>query len=301
MNPTWLKALALVCTFGAVVIAIEILVRTFVRGRVEGHAINLRLKMIGKGRSHGETMNLLRRAESVLPAGLPPFLVGTARKFERMLMQAQMTIPTSQLMLLILIAPVGMFFLILVIMLAERAGISALKSGKVDAAIDLLNRSTKWPAATWRAWNARGVAADYKRDWTTADVAYAKAVALAPDEAEIVNNQGWSLLLRGDWKNALGFFERAAARSPKSPRIANNLELARAALATELPRRQPGEADQDWAARLNDAGVAAQIMRGAISATFAFTRFAVRSAFAPGSSEMPMPAPGWPLARMVAE
>ena len=124
MNPTWLKALALVCTFGAVVIAIEILVRTFVRGRVEGHAINLRLKMIGKGRSHGETMNLLRRAESVLPAGLPPFLVGTARKFERMLMQAQMTIPTGQLMLLILIAPVGMFFLILVIMISMGMGVS---------------------------------------------------------------------------------------------------------------------------------------------------------------------------------
>jgi len=157
-------------------------------------------------------------------------------------------------------------------MLAERAGISALKSGKVDAAIDLLNRSTKWPAATWRAWNARGVAADYKRDWTTADVAYAKAVALAPDEAEIVNNQGWSLLLRGDWKNAVGFFERAAARSPKSPRIANNLELARAALATELPRRQPGEADQDWAARLNDAGVAAQIMGNRARAVAAFSQ-----------------------------
>jgi len=157
-------------------------------------------------------------------------------------------------------------------MLAERAGISALKSGKVDAAIDLLNRSTKWPAATWRAWNARGVAADYKRDWTTADVAYAKAVALAPDEAEIVNNQGWSLLLRGDWKNAVGFFERAAARSPKSPRIANNLELARAALATDLPRRQPGEADQDWAARLNDAGVAAQIMGNRARAVAAFSQ-----------------------------
>ena len=157
-------------------------------------------------------------------------------------------------------------------MLAERAGISALKAGKIDAAIDLLNRSTKWPAATWRAWNARGVAADYKRDWTTADAAYAKAAALAPEEAEIVNNQGWSLLLRGDWKNAVGFFERAAARSPKSPRIANNLELARAALATELPRRQPGEADQDWATRLNDAGVAAQIMGNRARAVAAFSQ-----------------------------
>ena len=157
-------------------------------------------------------------------------------------------------------------------MLAERAGLSALKVGKVDAAIDLLNRSTKWPAATWRAWNARGVAADYKRDWATADVAYAKAAALAPDEGDVINNQGWSLLLRGDWTKAVGFFERAAARDPKSTRIANNLELARAALSTDLPKRRPGEDDQDWAARLNDAGVAAQLLGNKARAIAAFSQ-----------------------------
>ena len=156
--------------------------------------------------------------------------------------------------------------------LAERAGMSALKAGKVDQAIDLLNRSTKWPGASWRAWNARGVAADYKRDWATADAAYVKAASLAPDEVEVVNNQGWSLLLRGDWNKAVGFFERAAARDPKSTRIANNLELARAALSTDLPRRRPGEEDKDWAARLNDAGVAAQIMGNKARAIAAFSQ-----------------------------
>jgi tight adherence protein B len=125
MNPLWLRALALVCIFGAVVIFIEVMVRTFVKGRVEGHAINLRLKMIGRGRSHGETMNLLRRAGSALPGGLPPSIEGLARKFERMLMQAQLTIPTGQLMLLILLAPVAVFFLILVIMLGLGMGVSA--------------------------------------------------------------------------------------------------------------------------------------------------------------------------------
>jgi tight adherence protein B len=124
MNPTWLKALALVCVFGAVVIIIEVLVRNFVKGRVEGQAINLRLKMIGKGRSHGETLNLLRRSESAVPAGLPSVLVGPAHKFERMLMQTQLTVPTSQLMLLILLAPVAVFFLILVIMIALGSGVS---------------------------------------------------------------------------------------------------------------------------------------------------------------------------------
>jgi len=125
MNPTFLKALALVCIFGAVAIIIEVLVRSLVKGRVEGKAINVRLKMIGKGRSHGDTMNLLRRAESALPEGLPSFVAAIGRKFERMLMQAQLTIPTGQLMLLILLAPAAVFFLILIVMFGVGLSVSA--------------------------------------------------------------------------------------------------------------------------------------------------------------------------------
>jgi len=122
MNPIWLRALALVCTFGAVAVLVEVLIRSLVKGRLEGHAINLRLKMIGRGRSHGETMNLLRRAESALPNGLPPFLEQAARKFERMLMQAQLTIPTARLMLIILIAPLVVFFTLLLVILGAGFG-----------------------------------------------------------------------------------------------------------------------------------------------------------------------------------
>jgi tight adherence protein B len=123
MNPMWLRALALVCTFGAVVVAVEVLLRGLVSSRFEGRAINLRLKMIGRGRSHGETMNLLRRADSSVPVGLPPLFDRWARKFERTLMQAQLTIPTGQLMLAMLIAPVAVFFLILVFMFLAGMGV----------------------------------------------------------------------------------------------------------------------------------------------------------------------------------
>ena len=123
MNPIWLRALALVCIFGAVVLVAEVLVRWLASSRAGGREINLRLKMIGKGRTHGETMNLLRRADSSVPQGLPPMLEGWARKFERMLMQAQLTIPTGQLMLAILIAPVAVFFLILAVMVGAGMGV----------------------------------------------------------------------------------------------------------------------------------------------------------------------------------
>jgi len=157
-------------------------------------------------------------------------------------------------------------------MLAERAGISALRLGNVAVGAVLIERATKLPNASWHAWNARGVVADMQRDWPQADKAYAKATELAPNEAEVINNQGWSQLLRGDWTKAVGLFEKAAALDPKSTRIANNLELARATLASDLPRRQPGETDRAWAARLNDAGVAALLLGDKQRAVAAFAQ-----------------------------
>jgi len=157
-------------------------------------------------------------------------------------------------------------------MLAERAGIAAIRLGNVAVAAALIERATKSPNASWHAWNARGVVADMQRDWPQADRAYAKAAELAPDEAEVTNNQGWSELLRGDWPKAAGQFEKAAARDPKSSRIANNLELARAALASDLPKRRPGEDDRAWAARLNDAGVAALLLGDKQRAVAAFAQ-----------------------------
>src|SRR3954469_5584947 len=124
MNPAWLRALLLVCVFGAVVLAVEVLVQLLTSSRAEGKAINLRLKMIGHGRSQSETLNLLRRSNGSLPIGLPPFLYRAGQKFERMLMQAQLTVATGRLMLMILIAPVAIFFVMLVLMTLSGMGIS---------------------------------------------------------------------------------------------------------------------------------------------------------------------------------
>jgi Flp pilus assembly protein TadD len=154
--------------------------------------------------------------------------------------------------------------------LAERAGISALKLGDTPRAIAFLDHATV-KAPSWRAWNARGVAADRMNDWASADGAYERAEAIAPQRGEVANNLGWSLLLRGRWGEALVKFEQAAQLDPKTPRIANNLELARDALKDGLPQREPGESDQAWSARLNDAGVAAAVRgeRGRAIAAFA--------------------------------
>ncbi|MCL6741403.1 tetratricopeptide repeat protein [Sphingomonas sp. RB56-2] len=142
-------------------------------------------------------------------------------------------------------------------LLLERAGIAALHLGRASEATALLDRATQAPGATWRAWNARGAAADDQSRWEEADAAYLRAAQLDPNSAAVANNQGWSMMLRGRWADALASFERANSINSRLPRLANNLELARAAVAAELPARTAGEGDEAYAIRLNDAGVVA--------------------------------------------
>jgi tight adherence protein B len=118
MSDTWLKALILVAIFGAVLLAVDTIIGTMARGRSEGRAINLRLKLIRQGRTQSEALRLLKRSDSELPAWLPQSLLRTARRFERTLMTAQLTIPTPRLMLILLLAPFALLFAFLLFMVA---------------------------------------------------------------------------------------------------------------------------------------------------------------------------------------
>ena len=122
MNEAWIKALILGCTFGAVLLAVEVLVSWLATNRASGKAINLRLRMIAEGRDREQTMSLLRRRESALPSNLPPFLAHLGQRFERTLIASQVTMPTGRLMLLMLLAPVLIFVLIALIMLVANLG-----------------------------------------------------------------------------------------------------------------------------------------------------------------------------------
>ena len=154
----------------------------------------------------------------------------------------------------------------------ERAGIAALRLNRLAEARTMLACATDGPPRSWRAWNARGVLADLEQDWQVAAAAYAQALRLDAANARILNNVGYSHLLQGDWAGAVAYFERARDLDPAIARIANNLELARAAIDGNLPRRLPGEKASAWAARLNDAGVAAQILGDRQRAIANFTR-----------------------------
>ena len=119
MSDSWIRVLILVSLFGAVILFVETLVGWFASSQSEGRAINLRLKLIKKGHSTNEALQLLKRTDSALPANLPAPILRLGRKFERMLMTAQVTMATPRLMLFILLAPFILLFLILIAMVAS--------------------------------------------------------------------------------------------------------------------------------------------------------------------------------------
>jgi Flp pilus assembly protein TadD len=72
-----------------------------------------------------------------------------------------------------------------------------------------------------------GLAASYDRvaRFDLADRAYAYAISLAGETTEILNNQGYSYMLRGDLNAARSKFMQAYQREPNNPTIRNNLQL----------------------------------------------------------------------------
>ena len=123
MSDIWIKAIVLVLVFAAVVFAVERVLAGYIGRRIESKAINQRLDLIGRGLSRGEAMQRLRRQSSSLPEKLPPFLAGPAVAFEKMLMAAGLAMPTGQLMLLLIAAPIVIFLLFIFMMMALGAAL----------------------------------------------------------------------------------------------------------------------------------------------------------------------------------
>ncbi len=77
-----------------------------------------------------------------------------------------------------------------------------------------------------------GLAASYDRlkRFDEADRAYRQAIAILVPTPEILNNQGYSYLLRGNYRLARKKFYEAQAKDPDNPRIRRNIELMEASL-----------------------------------------------------------------------
>jgi len=75
------------------------------------------------------------------------------------------------------------------------------------------------------AWMGLAASYDRLRRFELADRAYAQALKIAGPIPEILNNQGYSYLMRGDYPRARAKLTAAYARDPKNPYILANLDL----------------------------------------------------------------------------
>ncbi len=75
------------------------------------------------------------------------------------------------------------------------------------------------------AWLGLAASYDQLRRFDLADRAYDEAVKIAGPQASILNNRGYSRLLRGDSKRAAEDLRAAQVKDPNNPQIANNIKL----------------------------------------------------------------------------
>jgi Flp pilus assembly protein TadD len=75
------------------------------------------------------------------------------------------------------------------------------------------------------AWLGLAASYDRLRRFDLADRAYGQAVGILGPTAEILNNQGYSYMLRGDYKHAREKLVAAQRKDPSSKFVQNNLQL----------------------------------------------------------------------------
>jgi Flp pilus assembly protein TadD len=75
------------------------------------------------------------------------------------------------------------------------------------------------------AWLGLAASYDRLRRFDLADRAYAQAIGIIGPTPEVLNNQGYSYMLRGDTKRARAILHEAQRKAPGNQYVANNLAL----------------------------------------------------------------------------
>ena len=89
------------------------------------------------------------------------------------------------------------------------------------------------------AWIGLAASYDRLRRFDLADQAYAQAVRLTGETVRILNNQGYSYMLRGDLAQARRKLQRAYELDPTNPTVIDNLELLNG--SRSIIERPPGQ------------------------------------------------------------
>jgi Flp pilus assembly protein TadD len=82
------------------------------------------------------------------------------------------------------------------------------------------------------AWLGLAAAYDRLKRYDLADRAYRQLFAMLGRTPELLNNQGYSYMLRGDYAHARATLLEAQAKDPRNPYIANNIALLAESIRT---------------------------------------------------------------------
>jgi Flp pilus assembly protein TadD len=99
------------------------------------------------------------------------------------------------------------------------------RTGSYGLAEKHFRRAAETHPTDAETWLGLAAAYDQLRRFDLADRAYAQAIRLAGPTVEIVNNQGYSLMLRGKYAEAAAKFAQAARKAPENVYVKNNIRL----------------------------------------------------------------------------
>jgi Flp pilus assembly protein TadD len=104
------------------------------------------------------------------------------------------------------------------------------RDGNLSLAERHFRRAVELHPRDLESWIGLAACYDRQRRFDLADRAYDQATKIAGATAEILNNRGYSYMLRGDQRRARETLLEAQARDPGNAYVKNNLELLEANL-----------------------------------------------------------------------
>ena len=122
-------------------------------------------------------------------------------------------------------------------------GRALILTGQYGLAIDGLNEVVTRDPGNARALALLAVAYGQLKRFDLADRYHARALEIDPNSPVVLNNWGYSYLVRGDDRRATDLLERAMATSDGRPIVAANLALARGGDAAKPSRDEVATAD----------------------------------------------------------
>jgi tetratricopeptide (TPR) repeat protein len=99
------------------------------------------------------------------------------------------------------------------------------RTGNFGLAEKHYRRAVETHPSDAESWLGLAASYDQLRRFDFADRAYAQAIKIAGPTVEIINNQGYSLMLRGKYPEAAAKFAQAAAKAPENQYVKNNIRL----------------------------------------------------------------------------